>query len=124
MQVKVFPTATALGRAAAADAAAAISEAVSRSGRARCIFATGASQFEFVDALVATPGGPWNATEFFHLDEYVGLEATHPASFRRYLRERHEPRPQPWPVARSARLRRHAQRQLADGGNPGGHRTV
>ena len=72
MQVKVFPTATALGRAAAADAAEAISEAVSRIGRARCIFATGASQFEFVDALVATPGVPWSAIEFFHLDEAEG----------------------------------------------------
>jgi glucosamine-6-phosphate deaminase len=88
MQVKVFPTAAALGAAAAADAAQAIRDAVSRTGRARCIFATGASQFEFVDALVATPDVPWGAIEFFHLDEYVGLDETHPASFRRYLRER------------------------------------
>jgi glucosamine-6-phosphate deaminase len=52
------------------------------------IAATGASQFEFLDALVAAPGIEWPRTEFFHLDEYVGIEATHPASFRRYLSER------------------------------------
>lgn len=88
MQVKVFPTATALGAAAAHEAAGAIRAAATRSGRARCIFATGASQFEFLEALVATPEVPWGAIEFFHLDEYVGLEPSHPASFRRYLRER------------------------------------
>ena len=88
MQVKVFPNPGALGAAAAIEAAAAIREAAARSGRARCIFATGASQFEFLEALVATPDLPWAAIEFFHLDEYVGLEASHPASFRRYLRER------------------------------------
>ena len=88
MQVKVFPNPGALGAAAAIEAAAAIREAAARSGRARCIFATGASQFEFLEALVATPDVPWGAIEFFHLDEYVGLEASHPASFRRYLRER------------------------------------
>ena len=88
MQVQVHPTPVALGAAAAEEGARAIRAAVSRSGRARCIFATGASQFEFLEALVATPDVPWGAIEFFHLDEYVGLDASHPASFRRYLQER------------------------------------
>jgi glucosamine-6-phosphate deaminase len=88
VQVKAFPTPGALGAAAALEAAAAIRDAVTRSGRARCIFATGASQFEFLEALVASPDVPWGAIEFFHLDEYVGLAASHPASFRRYLQER------------------------------------
>ena len=88
MHVKVFPDPLQLGAAAAAEAAAVIREAAARSGRARCIFATGASQFEFLEALVALPDVPWGAIEFFHLDEYVGLDASHPASFRRYLRER------------------------------------
>ena len=48
-------------------------------GRARIIAATGVSQFEFLDALTV---------EMFHLDEYIGLPASHPASFRKYLRER------------------------------------
>ncbi len=75
--------------AASADrAAAAIRAAVEARGRAHVIAATGASQFEFLDALVRRPGVDWARTVFFHLDEYVGLPATHPASFRRYLRER------------------------------------
>jgi glucosamine-6-phosphate deaminase len=52
------------------------------------IAATGASQFEFLDALTATPGIDWSKVVCFHLDEYVGLPETHPASFRRYLKER------------------------------------
>ena len=52
------------------------------------IAATGASQFEFLAALTATPGVDWGRVDMFHLDEYVGLPDSHPASFRRYLRER------------------------------------
>lgn len=50
--------------------------------------ATGASQFEFLDNLTRAPGIDWTRVEVFHLDEYVGLPATHPASFRKYLLER------------------------------------
>ncbi len=74
--------------AAAEQAAAALRETIARAGRANVIAATGASQFEFLEALVAKPGIDWGRTVFFHLDEYVGLPETHPASFRRYLRER------------------------------------
>jgi glucosamine-6-phosphate deaminase len=88
MKVTVHATKDALGAAAAADAAEAIRRAVAESGRARIIAATGASQFEFLAALVRTPGLPWNEVEMFHLDEYIGLPESHPASFRRYLRER------------------------------------
>jgi glucosamine-6-phosphate deaminase len=88
VNVQVFETKDALGRAAAKRAAAAIGEAQARAGRARVIAATGASQFEFLDALTATGGVDWARVEMFHLDEYVGLPDTHPASFRRYLRER------------------------------------
>jgi glucosamine-6-phosphate deaminase len=88
MDVRVFETKAGLGRAAAADAAAALGEAITARGRAHVIAATGASQFEFLDALTATPGIDWPKVVFFHLDEYVGLPESHPASFRRYLRER------------------------------------
>ena len=88
MEIRIFDTKEELGRAAAERAASAIAEAVSREGRARVVAATGASQFEFLDALTATPGVEWRRVEMFHLDEYVGLPDTHPASFRRYLRER------------------------------------
>ena len=88
MQTRVFADKTALGEAAAADAAAALREAIARRGRANVVAATGASQFEFLDALVEAPGIDWPRTVFFHLDEYVALPATHPASFRRYLKAR------------------------------------
>lgn len=88
MEIRVFDDKHQLGLAAATEAASAIRAAVASRGRARIIAATGASQFEFLDALTAMPGLPWDRVELFHLDEYIGLPDTHRASFRRYLRER------------------------------------
>ena len=88
MEIKVFPTKTEMAAAAARQAADALRRALHARGKANVIAATGASQFEFLDGLVKAPGIDWSRTVFFHLDEYVGLPDTHPASFRRYLRER------------------------------------
>ncbi|HMV48944.1 MAG TPA: glucosamine-6-phosphate deaminase [Blastocatellia bacterium] len=88
MILKVFADKIQLGQAAAAQAATAIKNAIAERGQARIIAATGMSQFEFLKALIATPGIDWTKVEMFHLDEYVGLPATHPASFRKYLLER------------------------------------
>jgi glucosamine-6-phosphate deaminase len=86
--IEILPSKPALGAAAAERAAGALRAALAGQGRAHVIAATGASQFEFLDALVGMPDLDWSKTVFFHLDEYVGLPASHPASFRRYLRER------------------------------------
>jgi glucosamine-6-phosphate deaminase len=88
MDVRVFPTKAEMATAAAERGAAAIRDAIALRGRAHVIAATGASQFEFLDALVKAPGIDWERTVFFHLDEYIGMPETHPASFRRYLKER------------------------------------
>ena len=88
MKLRRFPDKLALGRAAAAHAAGIIRGAIAARGGARILAATGASQFEFLDALVRERDIAWREVEMFHLDEYVGLPATHPASFRKYLRER------------------------------------
>jgi glucosamine-6-phosphate deaminase len=88
VEIRVFETKQEMGAAAAEHAARLLREAILARGRAHAIAATGASQFEFLDALVASPGIEWERVTFFHLDEYVGLPDTHPASFRRYLRER------------------------------------
>lgn len=88
MDVKVFDSKEALGAAAAERAAAIIDGAIEARGQARVIVATGASQFEFLAALAEVQGVDWSRVTMFHLDEYVGLPDTHPASFRRYLRER------------------------------------
>lgn len=73
---------------AARVGAQAIREALRARGAARIVVATGASQFELLKHLVAAPGIDWSRVTAFHLDEYVGLPITHPASFRAYLRER------------------------------------
>jgi len=82
-----------LGRDAAARAAVALDEACRRgrtgaAGPPTLVVATGASQFEVLAELAATPGIPWGEITVFHLDEYCGLDPGHPASFRRYLRGR------------------------------------
>ena len=65
-----------------------IRDAIALRGRASIIVATGVSQFEMLSALVHLPGIDWGAVTAFHLDEYIGLPITHPASFRKYLLER------------------------------------
>src|SRR5258705_11181945 len=77
-----------MSRAAARHAAQSLRAAIAERGAARIIAATGASQFEFLDALTTAPGIEWTHVEMSHLDEYVGLSADHPASFRKYLLER------------------------------------
>jgi glucosamine-6-phosphate deaminase len=88
MEIKVFRSKGDLAKAAATQAASLICEAISRKGIARIIAATGASQFEFLDSLTQTPDIDWSRVEMFHLDEYVGMPESAPASFCRYLRER------------------------------------
>jgi glucosamine-6-phosphate deaminase len=88
MKVEVFNSKQALGQAAAKDASGLILQAISERGEAFLIAATGASQFEFLDALTENRSIDWTKVTFFHLDEYVGLNDSHPASFRKYLKER------------------------------------
>jgi len=88
MKVEVAPSGPEMARRAAAYAAETIRSALASRGEARIIVATGASQFGFLEALTAAQDVAWGQVIGFHLDEYVGLPATHPASFRRYLRTR------------------------------------
>ena len=88
LRVRRFPTTASLAVAAADDAATVLKEAIGRRGRARAIIATGNSQDEFLRVLTRLPGIDWSRVELFHMDEYLGMAMTHPASFRRYLKER------------------------------------
>jgi len=88
MDIKVLKDKASLAGAAAAEAATSIRRAIADKGAARIIAATGASQFEFLDALTAMPDIDWKQVEMFHLDEYIGLPLSHPASFRSYLLNR------------------------------------
>ena len=76
------------GAEAAKFGAAKIRAAIAAQGECRIILATGASQFEMLSALLKEEGIDWSKVTMFHLDEYVGLPYSHPASFRKYLMER------------------------------------
>jgi glucosamine-6-phosphate deaminase len=88
MRLRVLEDRNSLGKAAAVQASKAIQRAISEHARARIIGASAASQFEFLEALTATPGIDWQRVELFHLDEYIGLPMTHPASFCKFLQDR------------------------------------
>jgi len=88
MKISAHLDADVMAKVAADAAARILRDAIQRQGRAAFVAATGASQFNFLKHLVAAPGIAWERTTMFHLDEYIGMSADHPASFRRYLRER------------------------------------
>jgi glucosamine-6-phosphate deaminase len=86
--IHVFESKASLGSAAAARAANMLRSALSARGRSRLVLGTGNSQEELIASLAATTDLDWSRIELFHLDEYVGISADHPASFRRWLRSR------------------------------------
>jgi glucosamine-6-phosphate deaminase len=88
MVIKRFNDKHEMAKAAAGEAAGALRKAIKDKGRARIIAATGAAQFEFLETLTGLPGIDWKKVEMFHLDEYIGISASHPASFCRFLQER------------------------------------
>ena len=88
MEIKLFPDKQALALAAANRAAMIMCNSIAQRGLARIIAATGASQFEFLETLTSLPEIEWGRVEMFHLDEYVGIPETHPASFCKYLHKR------------------------------------
>ncbi len=88
LAVEVYESTEAMGQAAAEAAARQLRELAAASEAVGVIFATGASQMAALNALTAMPGVPWDKVVGFHMDEYLGISDQHPASFRRYLRER------------------------------------
>jgi glucosamine-6-phosphate deaminase len=87
VEIHIYPTRTEMSWVAAEQAAALLINAIRQHGQARLILATGASQFEMLEHLTSL-NIPWEKVTVFHLDEYIGLPPTHPASFRHYLQER------------------------------------
>ncbi len=88
LQVEVFPSRQMMGQAAAADAAARITELLKEQERVRMVFAAAPSQNEFLAALVTYNQLEWQRVEAFHMDEYLGLLAGAPQSFGCFLNER------------------------------------
>ncbi|MCL1857530.1 MAG: 6-phosphogluconolactonase, partial [Kiritimatiellaeota bacterium] len=87
MILTICETPHALGEKMAALAEERLNAAIAAQGSARLLIATGASQFETLAALVGK-NVDWGKVEVFHLDEYIGMTVDHPASFRKYLKER------------------------------------
>lgn len=87
MKVEVHETSQAAGQAAAQAAANAFRKVSERGSNVPVIFATGFSQLETLRALTQMSEVPWDRVRAFHMDEYIGMTADHPASFRRYLNE-------------------------------------
>jgi glucosamine-6-phosphate deaminase len=87
LKIEVYGSRKAAGEAAAHAAGESLRQLAKQRAMVGVIFATGASQLETLHALTAIPDLPWDHVAGFHMDEYVGLQANHPASFRRYLRE-------------------------------------
>ena len=122
MQIHIYATKLETGAAAARQAAEGLRAAIAARGQANLILATGASQFDMLTHLVQEDID-WGKVSAFHLDEYLGLPESHPASFRRYLKERFVARvrrlrsftfvdgeaPDPWAECRrlSAEIERH-----------------
>jgi len=88
MDINIAHDPTVLGEAAGAAAAQSIRNAIAANGYANIILATGTSQFETLNQLIREQNIEWSKVVMFHLDEYIGLPVTHPASFRKYLQER------------------------------------
>jgi glucosamine-6-phosphate deaminase len=87
MEINLYDSKDAMGKAAARQGAALINASLGEKGQACIILATGASQFEMLGELVNAQVD-WSRVTVFHLDEYIGIPETHPASFRKYLNER------------------------------------
>lgn len=87
MEIRICENPDALGKSAAKFVAEQLRKIIKENGCARIALSTGASQFDTIKHLVLQDVD-WSKVEMFHLDEYVDLPITHPASFRKYLKER------------------------------------
>src|SRR5690625_3351722 len=87
MQIIISETSDELGKKAAEYAKDKINAAISKRGKARIVLSTGGSQFSFFKYFTQQDID-WEKVEMFHLDEYINLPIDHPASFRKYLKER------------------------------------
>ena len=88
MKINISNNPAELGVVSAAAAIQGIKNAIADKGQANVILATGASQFETLKCIVLDQSIDWSKVVMFHLDEYIGLPETEPASFRKYLKER------------------------------------
>jgi glucosamine-6-phosphate deaminase len=87
LQVEVYRHEADLVSSLAQNTQSYLNEVIARQGSAAAILASGASQLKLLENL--TTGGEidWGRLTLFHLDEYLGIGGTHPASFQLFMRE-------------------------------------
>ena len=90
LPVRVFADQEAMADAASAEVAVYLRDVLAQQETVRAILATGNSQIQFLRRLIDLGGIDWSRVVLFHMDEYLGLPADHPASFRRYMKDRVE----------------------------------
>ncbi|HTG44090.1 MAG TPA: 6-phosphogluconolactonase, partial [Verrucomicrobiae bacterium] len=95
LPVRVYRTELEMAQEVAIIAQDHLQKVISQQGKARVILATGNSQINFLEALIALGGVEWSKLTLFHMDEYLGISRDHTASFRKYMRERVEARVRP-----------------------------
>ena len=84
--VRIYSSTSEMGKAAAFDAAQLMREAIARQGHVRVIVATGNSQADLIRVLTTEESLDWKSVEVFHMDEYIGMSSSHPASFAHWLK--------------------------------------
>jgi glucosamine-6-phosphate deaminase len=95
LPVRVYASQADLALDAAHEVKAFLLECLAERGEASAILATGNSQIRFLDELIKLGGVDWSKVTLFHMDEYLGIDENHKASFRRYMRERVESKVKP-----------------------------
>ena len=90
LPVRIYANPQALAQDAASIVQQFLKDCLAQRGEASAILATGNSQIEFLNELIRLGGVDWSKITLFHMDEYLGLEPTHPSTFRHYMRERVE----------------------------------
>jgi len=88
MKVNIYDSSAALGAAVAEDLAQVMKTEIEKRGEGAIIVATGNSQLAFMEALRTRDDIAWDKISIFHMDEYLGMSEQHPASFRRFIREK------------------------------------
>jgi len=88
MKINIYSNKKETSKEAALQAASILNKAICQKGTATFVIATGVSQLDFIEHLITEGNVDWSKTRMFHLDEYIGLPETHPASFRKYLKEK------------------------------------
>ena len=86
LHVRVFDSRRAMGDCAGSEAVACIKELLKEKETLNVMFAAAPSQNETLEALCADTDIDWSRINAFHMDEYVGLDASHPAGFRNFLK--------------------------------------